>query len=273
MAERKVKWAVVGMGAGRGGSKRILEHPDCELVAVCDMNEERAKAAAEQLDVPYVLDYEELLQRDDFEVVYLVTPNGLHAEQGKLAAKYGKHVMITKPITITTQQANELIAACDEAGVKLMGQYSLRYGPNCHKVKRAVEKGKFGDLICASQSMKYFRPQSYYDGWHGTWGMGGGVTMTIPIHSIDFMQWVMGPVDTVYGIMGTYDRDMETENLTASILTFKNGAIGNIIATTTFPYNGPLRTEIHGTKGCVIYNSRGAQIEAWHGEEEATPTD
>ncbi len=284
MPERQVRFAVVGLGAGRGCARRISEHPRAELVAVADINEERARLG-EKFGVDWYTDYEKILERDDVDVVYFMTPNGLHAEHGIKAARAGKHVMITKPITVSVEQADELIAECDKAGVKLLGQYSNRYNLYAQKVKRAMENKRFGDLILANQSLKYFRPQRYYDGWHGSWKLGGGSTLTIPIHSIDLLQWWVGPVDTVYGRMWTYDRDMEAENLTLSILTFKNGAVGNIVATTTFPINGPLRTEIHGTKGALIYNVRPSErlgtttgektrpspIELWVGDEEPDP--
>ena len=270
MAERKIRFAVVGLGAGRGCARRINENPRAELVAVADANEERARIG-EQFNIDWYTDLDKLLERDDVDVVYLMTPNGIHAEQGIKCARAGKNVMITKPIATTVEQVDELIAECDNAGVKLLGQYSNRYNPTTHMIKRAIENGKFGNLILANQSLKYFRPQRYYDGWHGTWEGGGGSTLTIPIHSIDLLQWWMGPVETVYGRMWTYARDMEAENLSLAILTFKNGAVGNIVATTTFPVNGPLRTEVHGDKGAVIYNVRGGQIDLWVGEEEPLP--
>jgi len=271
MPERKIRFAVVGLGAGRGCARRISENPRAELVAVADANEERARIG-EQFGIDWYTDLEKLLERDDLDVVFLMTPNGLHSEQGIACARAGKNVMITKPIAVTVEQVDQLIAECGKAGVKLLGQYSNRYSPKTHMIKRAIDKGKFGDLILANQSLKYFRPQRYYDGWHGTWEGGGGSTLTIPIHSIDLLQWWMGPVESVYGRMWTYARDMEAENLSLSILTFKNGAVGNIVATTTFPVNGPLRTEIHGDKGGVIYNVRGGgEIELWVGEEEPLP--
>jgi predicted dehydrogenase len=271
MAERKIRFAVVGLGAGRGCARRINENPRAELVAVADANEERARIG-EQFNIDWYTDLDKILERDDVDVVYLMTPNGIHAEQGIKCARAGKNVMITKPIATTVEQVDELIAECDKAGVKLLGQYSNRYNPTTHMIKRAIENGKFGNLILANQSLKYFRPQRYYDGWHGTWEGGGGSTLTIPIHSIDLLQWWMGPVETVYGRMWTYARDMEAENLSLAILTFKNGAVGNIVATTTFPVNGPLRTEVHGDKGAVIYNVRGGgQIDLWVGEEEPLP--
>ena len=270
MAERKIRFAVVGLGAGRGCARRINENPRAELVAVADANEERARIG-EQFNIDWYTDLDKILERDDVDVVYLMTPNGIHAEQGIKCARAGKNVMITKPIATTVEQVDELIAECDNAGVKLLGQYSNRYNPTTHMIKRAIENGKFGNLILANQSLKYFRPQRYYDGWHGTWEGGGGSTLTIPIHSIDLLQWWIGPVETVYGRMWTYARDMEAENLSLAILTFKNGAVGNIVATTTFPVNGPLRTEVHGDKGAVIYNVRGGQIDLWVGEEEPLP--
>ncbi len=273
MVEGKYGVAVMGMGAGRGGAQGVSREPRAKLVAVCDIQEERARGAGEALGVPWYTDYIKMLERDDVDIVYIVTPNGLHAEHGIECAKHKKNVIITKPLTVTVEQANELIAACDGESVKLITQYTWRHNPVAHQIKRAIDKGKFGKLILGNQSLKYFRPQKYYDGWRGTWKLGGGATLTIPIHSIDLLQWWMGPVATVYGRMWTFDRQMEAENLSLAILTFKSGAVGNIVATTSFPKNSVLRTEIHGDKGAVIFNCRGAEIELWIGEEEPPPTD
>jgi UDP-N-acetyl-2-amino-2-deoxyglucuronate dehydrogenase len=181
-------------------------------------------------------------------------PSGLHGKFGIEAAKHGKHVITTKPMDVSLANCDALIRATEENGVKLLVDFGERYGEWNRKVRAAVETGAIGKPILCELRMKWFRADSYYEGWHGTWELdGGGSIMNQGVHYVDLMLWFMGPVKRVIGAhYGVYAHEhCETEDLTSAILEFENGAVGNVITTTTFPGDSLSMIQIHGDKGVV----------------------
>ncbi len=251
-AERPVNFAVVGLGMGHGRARLCTETPGARLVAVCDLDEQRGKKAADEFDTEWVRDYDALLKRDDVEVVFLLTPSGMHAEMGVAAAKAGKHVASTKPIDIRLEAIDGLIAACDQAGVMCACDFDQRYVDAQRRIKRAIDAGLFGSLIMVEARLKWHRTDEYFEGWHGTWRYdGGGSLMNQSVHLIDLLQWFGGPIEEVHGRMGVYDHDIETEDAAVATLKFASGALGVIVGTTTFPENRVFEIEVHGPKGAA----------------------
>lgn len=280
MGEKEVGFGVVGLGMGAARCRSISKTEGARLVAVCDINEERGRKAQEEHGCVWLRDYDDLLKREDIEVVLVMTPSGLHADMGIAAARAGKHVVTTKPIDVTLEKADALIAACREAGVILAVDFNQRYSPDVWKVKHAIGTGAFGRLILGETHLKWFRSAAYFGGgWRGTWAMdGGGSLMNQTVHGVDLLQWFMGPVRSVYGRMGIFAHDIETEDLTVALLRFANGAVGTILSTTTFPVDKITRTEVHGDRGGAILS--GAKIEFWmtkasfdEGRREENPQD
>jgi len=249
-----LRFGVVGLGMGRSRSKTITETEGAQLVAVADLVEERRKSAAEQFGCATHADAIEMFERKDLDVAMIMTPSGLHAKLGIEAAKRGKHVITTKPMDVSLENCDALIKACEENGVKLLVDFGERYGQQNRKIRAALEMGALGTVILCELRMKWWRADSYYEGWHGTWQMdGGGSVMNQGVHYIDLMQWFMGPVEKVIGAhYGVYaHKNCETEDLTAAVLQFKNGAIGTVMTTTTFPGDSVSMVQIHGDKGVV----------------------
>ena len=261
---------MVGLGMGMSRSNMIATTDGAQLVAGADLIEERRKAAAEKFGCDTHEDAIEMFERDDLDVAMIMTPSGLHAKLGIEAAKRGKHVIVTKPMDVSTENCDALIRTCEENRVKLLVDFGERYGEWNRKVRAAIEMGALGKPILCELRMKWLRPDSYYEGWHGTWELdGGGSMMNQGVHYMDLMLWFMGPVERVVGAhYGVYTHQhCETEDLTTAILQFKSGAVGTVLTTTTSPFDQKSdrvsMIQIHGEKGEV-----GIGPNVWHFKEE-----
>jgi UDP-N-acetyl-2-amino-2-deoxyglucuronate dehydrogenase len=190
------------------------------------------------------------------DAVSICTPSGLHAKLGVQAARAGKHVITEKPLDITLERCDALIAACDEAGVRLSCVFQMRHTEPIKYLHRAIEEGRFGRLLMGDAYIKWYRTQDYYDSgaWRGTWALdGGGCLMNQGIHTIDALQWMMGPVASVFGHTDTLAHDIEVEDAAAAVVRWESGAIGVIEASTCAKPGLHARIEIHGEKGSAVW--------------------
>jgi predicted dehydrogenase len=267
-----VGFGVIGLGMGRSRAKLAKETPGAKLVAVCDINEEKVKAVAQELEVEYYLDYKEMLQRDDIEAVMVMTPSGLHGPVAINVAKAGKNVVVTKPMEVTVEKCDQMIETAKSAGVALIIDFGNRYRKEMQQIKAAIDAGIFGRLLFGEVSLKWYRSQDYYDrgGWRGTWEMdGGGALANQTIHQIDVLLWFMGDVAKVQGKYAVLNHKIETEDMGMAHIVFTNGALGRILGTTTYPISLPARVDIYGDKGGMT-TAKGA-IEALHFPKEVEP--
>jgi len=268
MTEREFKVALVGCGRISANHFEALSRIDgLRLSAVCDVIEERAKAAGEKWGVPWFTSYEQLLERGECDVVTLATPSGMHPNHGIMAARAGKHVVSEKPMAISLSAADDLVNACDEAGVQLFVVKQNRLNATIQLLKRALDKGRFGRLFMANATVRWARPQEYYDQakWRGTWEFDGGAFMNQASHYVDLIQWLVGPVESVMAKTATMARRIEAEDSGAAVLKFRNGAIGVLEVTMlTFPRNLEGSITLLGEKGSVkIAGTAVNKIETW----------
>jgi len=208
--------------------------------------------------------YEAILADPAVDVVCVCTPSGQHADQAVAAAQAGKHVLVEKPMALRLDEADRVIAACDDAGVRLGVMLQRRAEPQFQRIRQAIQAGDLGRLTLGGVTMAYHRPQAYYDqaGWRGTWALdGGGVLMNQGIHLVDLLLWYMGdPVET-RAQAGTLARNMEVEDTLTATLRFASGALGTITATTTAAPGFPHRVEIYGTEGGI--QLEGERVRRW----------
>ncbi|RNC63048.1 MAG: scyllo-inositol 2-dehydrogenase (NAD(+)) [Candidatus Dichloromethanomonas elyunquensis] len=266
--KEKLGFGVIGCGRiAPKHTESIAAIPDAELVAVCDIIPEKAQDFASKYNAQPYLDYQELLKREDIDIVTIATPSGCHAEIGIAAAKAGKHVMVEKPMSMTLQEADLLIKTCREWGVKLGVIHQNRFNQSVKLLRAALEAGRFGKLTHGQASVRWNRNQEYYTQapWRGTKLQDGGVLMNQSIHNIDLLQWMLGPVDSVYGYTATALRKIEMEDVAGAVLRFKNGAIGLIeAATTIYPKNIEETLNIFGETGSVIIGGIAVnRVEVW----------
>jgi UDP-N-acetyl-2-amino-2-deoxyglucuronate dehydrogenase len=264
-----IGFGIVGAGmVARYHARAIADTPGARLVAICRADAARADEAAAEIGVPCEASLEALLQRPDVDAVCLCSPSGLHAEQAVAAARVAKHVLVEKPMALRLADADAMIAACRDAGVRLGVVLQRRTDPATRALHDAIRAGELGDLVMGTATVPYFRPQSYYDSaaWRGTWSLdGGGALMNQGIHLVDLLLWLMGGEAEVLGASGgVAQHAIEVEDCVVAALCFTSGARGTIVATTAAAPGFPHRVEVYGSRG-------GAQIEGdalvrWEGE-------
>ena len=255
MMDGKLGYAVLGLGIGMAHADAAYGSDRATLVAVCDIDEARlAKAQKKYAGVTAYTDFENLLADERVDVISICLPSAMHADFAVRAMEAGKHVLVEKPLDITPERAQLIEDARVRTG-KICGVvHQNRFNVDMYPIREAVESGRLGKLILGTFAVKWYRDQSYYDrgGWRGTWEMdGGGSLMNQAVHTVDLMQWLMGDVESVTSHMGIYDHKIDTEDTTASLIKFKNGAAATFVSTTC-AYPG-ISTEImlYGTGGSV----------------------
>lgn len=263
-----VRVALVGCGRISANHFDAIAKVDgLVLTAVCDIIEQRAREAGEKLGVPWFTSYGRMLAEAPCDAVAIATPSGLHPAQGILAAQAGKHVISEKPMGISLAAADALVQACDDARVQLFVVKQNRLNATVQLVKRALDKGRFGKLFLANTTVRWQRPQSYYEQapWRGTWEFDGGAFMNQASHYVDLMQWLVGPVESVIAKTATLGRRIEAEDTGAAVLKFRNGALGVIEVTMlTYPKNLEGSFTLIGERGTVkIGGTAVNRIEHW----------
>ncbi len=252
----KIGFAIVGCGnIAPFHAEAIRDTEGAELVAVCDKDPSRATELAEKFSAESYTDFAETLKRDDVHVVNICLPSGLHESLTIQAANAGKHVMVEKPLDITLEKCDSIIAVCKKNKVKLATIFPCRFKPGVSAIKNAISTGQFGKLILGDVAVKWFRTQEYYDNaeWRGTWKFdGGGALMNQSIHYIDILQDIMGPVESVSANCATLVKNIEVEDTAVAVIKFKNGALGTITGTTAAYPGFDARVGIHGENGSAI---------------------
>jgi UDP-N-acetyl-2-amino-2-deoxyglucuronate dehydrogenase len=267
-ADRPFRLALVGCGRiSERHFDAIGGRRDLCVAAVCDSVPERAHAAGERLGVPTFTSYATMLDEVEADAVVICTPSGLHPAQGILAAQRGLHVICEKPMATRLEEADALVKACDEAGVLLFVVKQNRLNPAIQLLKRAVDRGRFGRVYLANTTVRWQRPQSYYDQapWRGTWEFDGGAFMNQASHYVDMIQWLAGPVETVSAKTATLARRIESEDTGVALLRFRSGALGTIEVTMlTYPRNLEGSVTILGERGTVkIGGTALNRVEHW----------
>jgi len=267
-AGRAFRIALVGCGRiSRNHFDAIRKVEGLSIAAVSDSDEARARGAGEELGVPWFPSYAAMLKNAEADVVTICTPSGMHSAQGVAAAKAGKHVITEKPMAITLEQADALVDATDAAGVRLFVVKQNRLNPAIQLLKRAVDKGRFGRIYLANSTVRWNRPQEYYDSapWRGTWEFDGGAFMNQASHYVDLIQWLVGPVESVVAKTATQARRIEAEDSGVAVLKFRNGAIGVIeVNVLTYPRNWEGSITIIGERGSAkIGGTAVNKVEHW----------
>lgn len=261
MTEHDKKFAPLGFGIvgcgviGRTHAAAVACLEGAELVAVADTVPERAGPLADTYDIPAYPDLASMLADASIDAVTVCTASGLHGEHAREAMRAGKHVIVEKPIEITLPAIDHTLAVQREMGVKLAVISQHRFDPAAQRVHELLAAGAFGTPVLANAHILWWRSQEYYDSgdWRGTWALdGGGVLMNQSIHSIDLLQWFMGPVRGVSAYTGTLAHQIETEDTAVAALRFANGALGSIAATTSAYPGVSTRLEIAGSEGSAI---------------------
>jgi predicted dehydrogenase len=252
----KLRFGLVGCGViGPLHAEAIASLPDAQLDAVTDIVAERAEKLAASYGARAYTDMNVMLARERLDVVTICTPSGMHGEHACCAMCAGCHVIVEKPMEIHLAAIDEMLRVQKERGVKLAVISQHRFDPASQKVRALVDEGAFGRLVLGNAQVPWWRSQAYYDSgaWRGTWKLdGGGVLMNQSIHTIDLLQWLMGPVRSIAAYTDTLAHRMETEDVAVAVLRFASGALGTITATTGAYPGLATRLEIFGAQGSAV---------------------
>ncbi|NQU77402.1 Gfo/Idh/MocA family oxidoreductase [Candidatus Falkowbacteria bacterium] len=275
----KLNFALIGCGRIASKHATAIENLEsANLVAVCDPREERAAEYAKRFNIPWYRDYHDMLQNQkDIDVVNILTESGNHAKNAIDVAKYGKHLIVEKPMALSLDDADKMIKTCDENNSRLFVVKQNRYNIPIKKLREALEQGRFGKLIMGTIRVRWCRRQDYYDqdAWRGTWTMDGGVLANQASHHLDLLEWMMGDVESVYAKTMTALANIEVEDTGVAILKFTNGALGIVEATTaTRPIDTEGSISILGEKGMVEVGGFALnEIKTWQFEDKRPEDD
>ncbi|MES2645883.1 MAG: Gfo/Idh/MocA family oxidoreductase [Bacteroidota bacterium] len=229
--------------------------PNAEVIAVYTRDEQKAKAFAEKHHIPqWFSDMDALIKNSGCDVVDICLPNYLHRDATLKATAAGKHIIIEKPLAVTLEEGREMIAACRQAGVKLMYAEELCFAPKYERVRHLVKEGAVGDIYMLKQSEKHSGPHS--DWFYDINLSGGGVIMDMGCHAIAWFRWMLNnaKATSVYATMSTVYHSGRTrgEDNSVIIIEFENGVTA--VAENSWAKHGGMddKSEVYGTGG-VMY--------------------
>ncbi len=279
---QKLKCAIIGCGriSYKHVEAIVNNSEETELVAVCDLIEERAVAKKEQYkekfpqaSVSVYTDYKEMLKNEDIDYVAIATESGYHGEISIDCLNEDTNLIIEKPMAMTLEEIDAINELSDKKKLKVAVSHQNRFNPPIQKLRKAIDEGKFGNLINGTARILWTRDQNYYDmaPWRGTKDLDGGTLMNQCIHNIDLLLWMMGSeVVSVKSERGTFLRDIEMEDFGAILLRFANGSIGIIEGSAcVYPKNLEETLSIFGETGTAVIGGLAVnEIKTWNFEDE-----
>jgi UDP-N-acetyl-2-amino-2-deoxyglucuronate dehydrogenase len=233
-----------------------------DVVAVADPIADRAAKVEKQFGVEKVYgDIAELLADSNVDAVCICTPSGMHGDHAVAAMEAGKHVVVEKPMEVTLEACDRMLAAQRATGRTMAVISQHRFDPATIEVRRMIDSGLLGKLVLVTADVKWWRTQGYYDegDWRGTFALdGGGAVMNQGIHTVDLLLHLAGDVSTVSALVATAAHErIEVEDAAAATIRFKSGAVGSFVASTAAFDGLPVRIDLFGTEGaCSIEGDR-----------------
>ncbi len=252
-----IGFGIVGVGViASFHARAIAEISGANLAACFDVAPERSRKFAEEFGGNPRESLADLLTDPAVNAVIICTPSGLHLEPALAAAAAGKHLVIEKPLEITTERCDQIINAARENHVRLAGIFPSRFSDGALLIRKALDDGRFGRLTVLDASVKWHRSEEYYAqaGWRGTWKLdGGGALMNQAIHAVDLLQWFSGGIAEVSAYTATLGhKGLEVEDVAAASVLHASGALGTITGTTASWPGWAKRIEISGTTGSAV---------------------
>ncbi|MBO0961865.1 Gfo/Idh/MocA family oxidoreductase [Neobacillus sp. MM2021_6] len=278
-----VRFGLIGCGyISRKHLQALASCMGAQLVAISDLHEARMDeskvyyqtTSGHTHPIKCYQDYKEMLSDSQIDAVIIATFSGLHATMAKDALLSQKHVVLEKPMALSIDDSNELIALAQKQQKELMVCHQLRFRPLMQKIKRIIDEGRIGKPYLGVSSIRINRSTDYYAAasWRGKWASDGGMLINQGIHFVDLLQWFLGDVQTVYGETNQPSLLKETEDVAVGIINFKNQAKGIVEANiVTKPANLGYSLSIFGEKGTISIEGPSLnKISRWFIEEEET---
>lgn len=231
----RLKAAVVGVGVGRQHISSYQSLPEMyEVVAVCDLNADKAREVAEQMEVPRVTtSLDELCRMDDIDVISIATPPAGHFEQMQQVLEAGKYAICEKPLVGSLKAVDEIRRIEAASGKRVMPIFQYRFGHGLQKLKFLVDQGLAGTAYVATAEMAWRRREPYYAvPWRGKWKTElGGTLLNHAIHVNDMLTYILGPVKNVFARTATRIHQIEVEDCASVSLELADGSLASITAT------------------------------------------
>lgn len=255
MIKPSINVALIGCGRIAGHHCRaIAGQKGVRLAAVCDLDEAKAKAYAQEFGVPSYANYHRMFaESPEIDVAAIITPSGMHFEHAmEVMQRHGKHVIMEKPAFMTPEQLEQAYTAANNLGLNIFPVFQNRYNKAVRRVKQALAANELGDIRIVSIRVRWCRPQRYYAmaPWRGTFSHDGGVLGNQAIHHVDLLRHLGGEVSQVSAVMRTLGVTIEAEDTVIASLVYCSGAVGSVEATTAArPDDFEASLSIVGSKG------------------------
>ena len=235
-----MKYALIGCGRISGNHIDAALKNGLDVVALCDIIEE--KAAAKRISsglpskTPIYTDYKKMIEAEKPELVSIAAISGVHAEIAVYCANHGVNFIVEKPMAMSIKDADEVIAAVEKNGVTASVSHQNRFNIAVQQLKNAVDEGRFGKISNAAVNIRWHRGEDYYksDDWRGKWLLDGGTLMNQCIHGMDLLRWLLGnDITEVYGVTKrSFHPYIEGEDLGVAAVKFASGAVATVEGTT-----------------------------------------
>ena len=269
-----MKYALIGCGRISPNHIVAAQRNNLDIVALCDIVEHNMKDKIVKFklskSVKCYTNYIEMLQNEELDIVAIATESGKHAQIALDCMKIGHvNLIIEKPIALSLEDADKIIAMAAETGVKVCACHQNRFNKSIQKIREAVEMERFGRMLYGTAHIRWARDYEYYARakWRGTWEQDGGALMNQCIHNIDLLRWMMGDdIECVVGMTDRLKHDyIEAEDLDIALIKFRNGSYGVVEGTTNiYPKNLEETLYLFGDKGTVKAGGNSVNvIEEW----------
>jgi predicted dehydrogenase len=247
-----------------GYAQQVADHPEAEISCIWDDDPVRGRAASERFGVPTFTHLEEVLSQPDVDAVVVNAPTSQHPEILKAAIRHGKHVFTEKALTIATRDADEIVAAVRESGIRFMVSLPSRTRPETLFFKQVLDKGWLGrvTLMRARIAHSGALDRWFHDGsgWFGDAELaGGGALFDLGCHMVDVMRWLLGEPKSVVAMNRNCSGAYPIDDNSAAVVEFKSGALG-ILDVSWVQRAGPNPIEIYGTEGYVGRDAQGGLV-------------
>ncbi|RMD77944.1 MAG: gfo/Idh/MocA family oxidoreductase [Lentisphaerae bacterium] len=267
-----LRCGVIGLGIGRSHIKGYQEHPNCQVVAIADLDRARLEAVQKEFGIESVYESaEEMLEKANLDVVSVCTPNKFHHPLTVAALRHGCHVLCEKPMAMNLEQAMEMKQVAEDCGKKLAINFSYRFSPMSYALKQQVDAGIIGNIYFGRTVWRRRRGCPKFGGWFGIKELaGGGPLIDLGVHRIDLALWLMGHPTPVAVSGNTYNviarrmaeeqgKTFTVEDLAAGIVKFDNGATLLVEASWAMNNNKneDMITELYGDRGGIVQKNVG----------------
>lgn len=254
-----MKVGVIGCGsiAQHRHLPEYQNHPETEIAAVCDINHQRADATAKEYGTKAYYSYEELLSDPEIEAVSVCTPNSLHASITIAALNSGKHVLCEKPMATSIEEADQMIAASEKNGKKLMIGHNQRFVPSHQKAKELIASGELGKIYSFRTAFGHPGPETWSAEGADTWFFKKeqafiGAMGDLGVHKTDLIRFILGEeIQEVASFVETSSKKATVDDTAVCILKTESGVIGTLAASWSYVSKEDNSTIIYGEKGIL----------------------